>query len=55
MLQICFMLMDFSYFVIKYDVEFDNLLIILFLPRIHSLPILLYFFHNKSNLVFCNN
>ena len=38
------MLADFSYFVIKYDVDFDNLLIILFLPQIYLLGIPLYFF-----------
>jgi len=37
------MLADFHYFAIKYDVEFDNLLIILFLPQIYSLHILLFF------------
>jgi len=40
------MLADFSYFAIKYDVEFDNLLTtILILPQIYLWPILLYFFY----------
>jgi len=42
------MLADFPYFVIKYDVEFDNLLIILFLPQIYPMPILLYFLMIKA-------
>ena len=49
------MLTNFHYFSIKYDVEFNNLLIILFLPQIYSVPILLYFFYDKSNIVFFNN
>jgi len=43
--SICFMLADFSYFAIKYDVEFAYLLIILFLPQIYLLSILLYIFY----------
>jgi len=46
--MICFMLTDFSYFVINYDVEFGNLLIILFLPQIYLLPILLHFLMIKA-------
>ena len=42
MLQLYFMFADFSYFAIKYDIEFDNLLIVLFLPYIHLIPILLW-------------
>jgi len=42
MSRICFMLADFSYFAIKYDVWFDNLLIILFLPQIYLMLIILY-------------
>jgi len=48
MLWICFMVTSFPYFAIKYDVEFDNLLIILFLPQIYYMPILLYFFMIKA-------
>jgi len=36
------MLADFPYFAIKYDVEFDNLLIILFLQEIYLLSIFLW-------------
>ena len=61
--MICFVLTYFLYFAIMYDVEFDNLsiilllpqiylmpilLIILFLPQIYLMPILLYFFMRKA-------
>jgi len=39
MLRLCFMLETFTYFAIKYDVEFDNLLIILFLLFIYLISI----------------
>ena len=51
-LQICFMLANFAYFAIKYDVKVDNLLTILFLPQIYFMPILYIFFYAKSNIVF---
>jgi len=54
MLRICFILAGFSYFAIKYDVEFDNLLIILFLRQIYSISIILYSY-DKNNIVLCNN
>ena len=52
MLRICFTCSDFCYFVIKYDVEFDNLLIIIFLPQIYLMSILLFIFYDKSNIRF---
>jgi len=52
--SICFMWTNIPYFAIEYDVEFDNLLIILFIPQIYSAYTFI-FFYGKSDIVFCNN
>ena len=43
------------YFAINYNVEFDNLLIILFFPNLFATYSFIFFFYYKSNIVFFFN